>query len=868
MTKRLGRVRATLLAPLVALLILCALPRAAFAVWRAAGDVKTVARQADGVVLTLTSGARVAVTFSDLEAVRVRLAPRGTFERDFSYAVEPKDRKTVKATITETRDEIRVSSLNGATVLVKRRPFLVTVLDDAGRTVVEDDPLRPTAFDPETGAVETSKRRVGWETYYGLGEKAGVTPSRDTQQFVMWNTDTYGYPRGLDPIYQSIGFFIALRQDDAVNGTTGANASNVTQGTKEPPRRGLAYGLFLDNTTRTYFDMGKTDPARLTFGAAGGELNYYVFTGGRERTPKSILRDYTELTGRAPLPPIWALGNQQSRWSYYPEARVREVARGFRESKIPADVLYLDIDYMDGYRVFTWDKSRFPEPARMIADLRAEGFRVVVIIDPGVKVDPNYYAYSQGQAGGHFVKTADGKELHATVWPGVCAFPDFTDARAREWFGSLYKKNTDEGIAGFWNDMNEPGVFLSEETPKPDIYHHPMKTFPLTARHAGDGAPDTHARYHNVFGMQMARSTFEGLRRLRPDSRPFVLTRAGYAGVQRYSAIWTGDNVASWDHLRLSIPMLLNLGVSGVPLIGADVGGFSGNPTPELYTRWLQAAALTPFLRSHSEAGSNPHEPYSFPKEFTDINRASVELRYRLLPYLYTLFREHTETGAPVMRPLWFEYPDDARTYLVEDQYLVGRDLLVAPVVTESVTKRHVYFPAGDNWVDWWTGKTYEGGKDADIDAPLARLPLFARAGAVVPTQPVIQHTGEMPGVPLTLTVAFSTPVTVQTVPEMPVQKSTTSYLYEDAGEGYEYARGSFRLLTITQTQNQLRLSRTGAYNVSRPLAAVEYLGLSAAPREVRVGGRVVRNATFDAATRRLVVPLPTENVEEVSITP
>jgi alpha-glucosidase len=826
-----------LAASLVSLVLLS--PAAARASLRAAGDVRSVARQADGVVLTLTSGARVSVTFRDLETARVRLAPSGAFGRDFSYAVESKDRKTVGAKITETRDEIRISSLDGATVVVRRRPFLVTVLDDAGRVVVEDDPARPPAFDTATGVIECSKKRAGWETYYGLGEKAGATFSRDTQQFVMWNTDTYAYPRGLDPIYQTIGFYTALRYEKSAGGAQG---------------RGLAYGLFFDNTSRSYFDMGKTDPSRVTFGAASGELNYYVFTGGRERTPKKVLGDYTDLTGRAQLPPLWALGNQQSRWSYYPESRVREVARGFRESRTPADVIYLDIDYMDGFRVFTWNKERFPDPSKMIADLRAEGFRVVVIIDPGVKVDPNYYAYQQGQSGGHFVKNADGSELHATVWPGVCAFPDFTDPKAREWFGSLYKKNLDEGIAGFWNDMNEPGVFLSDETPKPDIYHHPMKTFPLEARHAGDGEPGAHARYHNVYGMQMARSTFEGLRRLRPDARPFVLTRAGYAGVQRYSAVWTGDNVATWDHLRLSITMLLNMGVSGVPVIGSDVGGFSGNPSPELYTRWLQAAALSPFLRSHSEAGSNPHEPYSFPKTYADINRASIELRYRLLPYLYTLFNEHTRTGAPVMRPLWFEYPDDARTYLIEDEYLVGRDLLVAPVVTEAVVKRRVYFPAGDRWVDWWTGQTYEGGKDADIDAPLDRLPLFARAGSVIPTQPVVQHTGEMATAPLSLAVVSGA--------------DGAGSLYEDAGDGFDYARGASRTLTATQQGGALRLARAGAYGVSRPLAAVEYLGLAAAPREVRVGGRAVTNAAFDAATRRLVVPLPAANVEEVSIVP
>jgi alpha-glucosidase len=831
MTERLRRRRALLLFPLALFLLLFA-PQQARAVWRAAGDVKSVARQTDGVVLTLTSGARVAVTFTDIGTVRVRLAPSGQFERDFSYAVVPTDRKTVKATITETHDEIRISSLDGATVVMKRRPFLISILDDAGRMVVEDDPARQTSFDTDTGAVECSKKRAGWETYYGLGEKAGATISRDTQQFVMWNTDTYAYPRGLDPIYQSIGFYIALRNEQG---------------------HGAAYGLFLDNTSRTYFDMGKSDPSRVTFGATSGELNYYVFTGGRERTPKNILRDYTDLTGRAPMPPLWALGNQQSRWSYSPESRVREVAKGFRDARIPADVIYLDIDYMDGYRVFTWDKTRFPDPSKLIADLRAEGFRVVLIVDPGVKVDPNYYAYQQGQAGNHFVKNADGTELHATVWPGVCAFPDFTDAKAREWFGSLYKTNLDEGVAGFWNDMNEPGVFLSDTTPKPDMFHHPMKTFPLDARHAGDGLPGTHARYHNVFGMQMARSTFEGLKKLRPDARPFVLTRAGYAGVQRYSAIWTGDNVASWDHLRLSITMLLNLGVSGVPLIGSDVGGFSGNPTPELYTRWLQAAALTPFLRSHSENGSNPHEPYSFPKEFTDINRASIELRYRLLPYLYTLFHEHTETGAPVMRPLWFEYPDDARTYLIEDQYLVGRDLLVAPVVIESTTKRKVYFPKGDNWVDWWTGKLYEGGKETEVDAPLDRLPLFARAGAVIPTQPVVQHTGEMAGAPLTLLVVRG--------------GVGESSLYEDAGEGFDYTRGTFRTLTATQQTNSLRLTRAGSYVGARRVGALEFL-----PGQLPRVAHSTHGDAFPSSEQRsdghVFVPIPSEEYEEFTFAP
>ncbi|HYP53152.1 MAG TPA: glycoside hydrolase family 31 protein, partial [Pyrinomonadaceae bacterium] len=647
----------------------------------------------------------------------------------------------------------------GPEVVIMRRPFLVKVLDGAGRMVVEDDPSRPYSFDAETGEVVTAKRRDQLEVYYGFGEKA-VGAWRNGHVLTMWNSDTYGYPPGLDPIYQSIPFFITLRQ-------------------------GHAYGLFFDNTYRTTFDMGKTDPARYTFGAAGGELNYYVFTGGESRSPKTVVRDYTELTGRTPLPPLWALGFQQSRYSYFPEARVREVARGLRERRIPADVLYFDIDYMDGYRVFTWNREHFPDPPKMLRDLRAEGFRTVVIIDPGIKVDDTYAAYREGRAGGFFHKSADGSEFRAKVWPGLCAFPDFTDPRARAWFGTLYRQNLDEGVSGFWTDMNEPATFAPDNTPpQPRIFHDPKGTFPLSVRHAGDGQPGDHARYHNVYGMQMARSTFEGLRQLRPAERPFVLTRAGYAGVQRYSAVWTGDNVASWDHLRLSIPMLTNLGVSGVPFVGADVGGFSGDATPELFARWMQAAALTPFFRSHVEKGRQDREPWAFGPEVERISRAAIELRYRLLPYLYTLFREHEETGAPPMRPLWFEYPHDFTVYTPPphlDVFLVGRDLLVAPVMTAGDVRRFVYFPRGDAWVDWWTGARYEGGTSATVDAPLDRLPLFARVGAAVPVIPVVQHTAERFKVGLTLVV----------VPG----KDGEARIFQDSGDGY--AQGDDRPVQV-----------------------------------------------------------------------
>jgi alpha-glucosidase len=786
----------------------------------------------NGVILTTSSNARVLVEFFDINVVRVRVAPDGKFERDFSYAIDHShDRKTPLVKIAQTPMQITLTNYAGARVVIQRSPFSIQIFDESGNKVVQDDGKHPTTFDLATGEIETTKLRPSeMETYYGFGEKAFAEMSRTGKFIVNWNTDTFSYPIGTDPIYESIPFFYGLYD-------------------------GRAYGIFFNNTYRTWFDMGKKSPERYSFGADGGELDYFVFTGGKDRSPKNVLTDYAELTGKTPLPPLWALGNQQSRWSYFPESRVREIADGFRKNKIPADVIYLDIDYMDGYRVFTWDKKRFPDPPKLISDLKAEGFQTVLIIDPGIKVDKNFSVYNDGQRAGIFVKNPDGTELHRDVWPGASAFPDFTDPMARTWWGDQFKKNIDEGVAGFWNDMNEPGVFMNDKTEKPEILHHPAKTFPYNTPHAGDGLPGTHRRYHNVYGMQMARATFEGVKNLRPDKRPFVLTRAGFAGVQRYSAVWTGDNYASWDHLALSIPMLANLSVSGVPFVGCDVGGFNDRPSPELYARWLQAAVFTPFLRSHSVGWAGNKEPWEFGEGFTAINRSTIELRYRFLPYIYSLFRQHERTGMPVMRPLWFEFPKDKQTYLIGDEYLLGGDVLVAPIVKEGAVVRDVYFPAGENWADWRTGERYEGGKSYRIKAPIDHLPLFIRVGAVIPTQPAIQNTGEMPSTPLTLNIAAG----------IAPDKTETSRLYQDAGDGYGYRKSEWREIQIEHKQGRLKITRAGSF-AGQPIRYLEIVGLAGQPGELRADG-VRLNFTFDDVSRRLRAVLP-ENANEITLIP
>ncbi|HXH49691.1 MAG TPA: TIM-barrel domain-containing protein, partial [Terriglobia bacterium] len=589
---------------------------------------------------------------------------------------------------------------------------------------------------------------------------------------VMWNTDAYGWGANTTPLYQTVPFFIGLRQ-------------------------GRAYGVFFDNTWRSSFDMGVEFRNEYSFGAEGGELNYYFFYGP---DPKKVIEDYTELVGRTPLPPMWALGNNQSRYSYYPEKKVRFIADNFRIRQIPCDVIFLDIHYMDGYRVFTWNKERFPDPAGMIADLRKQGFHLAVIIDPGIKTDPSYWVYKEGLAGDDFVRMPDGRIFIGKVWPGESAFPDFTSPKVRDWWGTLYKGLVQDGVAGFWNDMNEPSVF-----------EVPTKTMPLDAVFYDRGLHSPHAKVHNVYGMLMSEATEKGVLKLRPNERPFVLTRDTYSGGQRYAAVWTGDNTATWEHLRISVRELMNMGLSGLTFAGADIGGFAGSPSAQLYARWLQAGIFYPYCRTHTNLDSADQEPWSYGNRMTEINRDSINLRYRLLPYLYNTFYQASKTGLPVMRALLLDYPDDSRAVEQEGEFLFGDDLLVAPVMVEGKSKQPVYLPKGE-WSDFWTGREYSGPKEVLVDAPLNSIPLFVRGGAIIPTRQLVQYTGEAPINPLTFQV-------------YPNGRSSREY-YEDDGLSFNYRKGAFlhERLTANDKPGALTLTvsaRQGSY--APPARALQF---------------------------------------------
>ncbi len=768
----------------VAFLLFFGLPNVTLAGYRGLGAVRDVQWQDNRLTLDC-GGPRVQISVLAPDLVRVRLTPAGEFPPDFSHAVAVREWPATSCQLALDAEKIvlRTSELE---VRIARDPCRISFFDTGGTPVCLEEQTMGMTWDGPR--VQCFKEMPPDEFYYGLGEKTGRLNKRG-RSWVMWNTDHPGYNSVADPLYQSHPFFIALRV-------------------------GNAYAIFFDNTYRTTFKFGAGSSAYYSFAADGGELDYYFIYGP---SVKKVLMRYTDLVGRMPLPPLWALGYQQCRWSYYPEAEVRALAHMFRQKGIPCDVIYLDIHYMDGYRCFTWDSTRFPDPKRLMADLAAMGFKVVVIIDPGIKVDPSYWACAEGLAGDHFCRLPDGTLHVSAVWPGDCYFPDFLQPSTRTWWGGLYRGLIEDGVAGFWNDMNEPGVWGG--------------TFPDIVQHRQNGRLVDHVAVHNVYGLEMARATYEGVRNLRPEKRPFVLTRAGFAGVQRYAAVWTGDNVANWEHLHLALSMCLGLGMSGVPFVGFDIGGFEGSPSPELFTRFLQLGALAPLCRNHTCYGTRDQEPWAFGETYEEINARTIRLRYQLLPCLYWLFRQASITGVPVMRPLLMEFQSDPATWELDDQFLLGSALLVAPVLSEGTRMRWVYLPEGE-WYDFYSNQRLRGPARVMVEAPLERIPLFVRAGAVVPMQDPLNFVGEKPLDPLILSVYPSTHV-------------CTDSLYEDAGEGFGYLRGEYacRQVAIASSSRGLRVElsgRLGTYRPPRRSLLLRVNGLRSAPREVVALGQVI----------------------------
>lgn len=628
-------------------------------------------------------------------------------------------------------------------------------LCDAGGFVVFSAAARATGFSRD-GTPGLTLDLIEHESIFGLGEVTGTLDRRGTVR-EFWNIDVLGHAPAIHPalpsLYVSIPFALSLRH-------------------------GRAAGIFWDNPGRQRWDLGSADPDRWRLEADSGDIDLYLFLGP---TVASVLGRYAQLTGTMPLPPEWALGYHQSRYSYETQARVEAVAREFQKRDLPCDAIHLDIHHMHGYRVFTVGKG-FPDLKAMTRKLLRQGIRTVAIVDPAVKDDPRFPVLRRGIRKKAFVQTADGNsDFVGEVWPGKARFPDFLNAEVRAWWGDEQRTLLDLGVAGVWNDMNEPANFA-----------RPDKTLPPDAIHRTDAGLRPHATVHNLYGQAMAQASREGLLRHRPDERPFVVTRAGYAGIQRHAIVWTGDTSSHWDHLRDAVPMLLNLSLSGVPFCGGDVGGFLGNATPELFVRWLQFAAFTPFFRNHSNLGTRDQEPWAFGPEIEAIARETLRLRYQLLPLLYCLSQRAANEGEPLIRPLLYHYTNDPIAVACNSQFLLGRDLLIAPVLEPGCPARSVYLP-NDVWYDFWTGERIVGGRSVLAQTPLERIPVYVRAGTLLPLAPARNSTREPLGDTLQLHL-------------WPGPEGVLHW-YEDDGHSRAHESGLFHRRTIT-LQRQGRTTR------------------------------------------------------------
>lgn len=556
---------------------------------------------------------------------------------------------------------------------------------------------------------------------FGLGERLSGLNLRGRAHTLFNHSDPVHVP-SLDPMYKSIPLLIVAHH-------------------------GRYQGFFLDSPARQRWSLdAELDGEGSIELLSRRGFTLYAFD---ECSLPDLLAAFTSLTGRTKLPPNWALGHQQSRWSYPDEKTVREVARQFRERKIPCDTMVLDIDYMDEYRVFTNDPERFPDLGGLVADLADDDFNVVAIVDPGVKKEARFGVYQDGMKRDFFVKKGDGKPFVGKVWPGQCVFPDFLRHDVRVWWAAMQGFFTDNGIKGVWNDMNEPQMIGQQDPPLPvDAVELPDPRHQMFVQQAPEGEVG-HFEVRNLYGMLMSRAAHEGLTAMNPDERPFVLTRSCYAGIQKYAAVWLGDNMSWWEHLCLSVPMLVNMGLSGVPFGGVDIGGFGDDCSPELLVRWYEVGIFYPFFRNHSAMKTRLQEPFAFGPETEEHCRHLIETRYRLLPYIRNLFWEAYRNGAPLMRPLFWDYPGDENVYEIEDQFLFGRDILVAPVLRRGARRRTVYLPEG-LWHPFEGGAPLPGGRLHTVNMELGRVPAFVRDGSIIPYSPVMQSTAEYESAPIT----------------------------------------------------------------------------------------------------------------------
>ncbi len=775
------------------------------------GKIRSFEQDVDKIYFKTENGVILQVTILRGSVIRFRYATDNNFENDFSYAISNDGARGYSKLGVEEHDNHYRITTRKVVIEISKSDLRTSIYDTAGNVICNDDWGFHWEQSYEYGGniVKMSKSAPQGECYYGLGDKA-MHLNLKGKRVENWATDQYAFGKEQDPLYKSVPFYIGMYEE-------------------------RAYGIFFDNTFKTFFDFCNERRNVTSFWAHGGEMNYYFFYGP---DMQDVITRYTDLTGKPELPPLWALGYHQCKWSYYPESKVREITQKFRELQIPCDAIYLDIDYMDGFRCFTWNKEYFPDPKKMVSELEEHGFKTVVIIDPGIKIDDDYWVYQEALDKDYFCKRADGPYMRGKVWPGECYFPDFTNPEVRKWWSGLFKEIIDDiGVKGVWNDMNEPAVM-----------EVPTKTFPNDVRHNYDGNFCSHRKAHNIYGTQMARATYEGVKKYAYPKRPFIITRSAYSGAQRYTSSWTGDNVASWEHLWIANIQAQRMSMSGMSFTGSDIGGFAEHPTGELYTRWIQLGVFHPFCRTHSSGDHGNQEPWTFGEEVIEVTRKYVELRYQLLPYLYTMFWEYAEYGIPMLKPLVLFDQYDLQTHYRTDEFVFGNQILVCPVQEPNSKGRRMYIPRG-NWYNYWTKEYISGGMERWVDADIDIIPMFIKEGALIPKYPVQQYVGEKTIEVLKIESYFK------------LGEKEVSKVYEDAQDGYDYMKGRYCLRTFTVTGKEkeviIQQHKDGTFITEYDTIEFEFIGLPFTIREVEVDNVIVDLRSVQNSENETILGIP-----------
>jgi alpha-glucosidase len=747
------------------------------------GNVTTTAVGQDMVDFAMDSGAVARVQMMAPDLVRVRVNPSGTFSTLVSGAIAPSGLSAPGTVITDTPS---ASFLQTAQMLVaiQKQPLQIFMVRSDG-SLIFADLANSVGWDSVSGLIFAQKFAPATEHYFGLGMLGGPLDRRG-RQFVLANQSVAAYGEFSDPLYASYPFYYGLNN-------------------------GLAYGVFLDNPAAPFFNMDSNQfNGVVTFGAAQGELDYYVMAGP---DPAQVANTYGELTGFPPVPPKWTLGYHQSGFGYRSEAQILTTAQTFRSSAIPCDALYFDLFYENNLNIFSYDPVAFPTPQSMNQTLDTSGFKRVAIFDSALNVaDP---LYSPLSSSGFFLGDGTGKSLVATTFIGPASFLDFSQTQVRNWYEPWLGSFLRSGINAVWNDMDEPWA-----------------NYIPNAVYGFDGSPHTDLQARNVYALQQASASYAAQQQTNPNIRPWVLTAPGYSGIQRYAAGFSGDTLSTFDSLRVSLQISLHMGLSGQAQFGHDVGGFLGSPTPELYIRWLEFCSFVPFFRTHSFDLIAPREPWTYGEPYTSMARSIINQHYRLLPYLYTLAESTSRTGAPILAPLVYYFPADAQTYTQDQEFMLGPSLLVAPVIQQGASTRSVYLPAGSNWIDYYSDSNFSGGQTVTASAPLERIPLFVRAGAILTEGPQIQFVDDQSAAPAVILDVYPGP-------------DSSFTLYEDNGSTLDYQSGAFLRTQIakaaTSTGTLLQITKqTGSWVAPpRPIWATMH-SVATAPSTISLNGKAL----------------------------